>query len=143
MKKSVTFDFDLTLADTTTSWNGWIHMGSDGPLTPIKESIKLLFDKHREGYDIHIVSFREDKHKKEMEDFVKEYNLPIKSITCTGGKSKTPILVSLRSELHIDDDIATLINAQTKNIQCLLVDGGQHENNTSASLFEKIKVKYN
>jgi phosphoglycolate phosphatase-like HAD superfamily hydrolase len=139
--KTITVDFDLTLADTTTSWNGWIHMGTDGPLTPIKQVHDLVKEKSSQGYDVHIVTFREEKDKQEVIDFVKEHNLPIKSVICTAGKDKTPILQALRSELHIDDFLETIMLAELKGIKGLLVDHGQHKNNSSAELFEKIIIQ--
>lgn len=139
--KTITVDFDLTLADTSTSWNGWLHLGTDGPLIPIKQVHDLVREKAAEGYEIHIVTFREEKHKQEVLDFVKEYNLPIKSVVCTAGKDKTPVLQQLGSELHVDDFLETIMLAEMKGIKGLLVDHGQHEDNSSAQLFEKIVIK--
>jgi FMN phosphatase YigB (HAD superfamily) len=141
MNKTITVDFDLTLADTSTSWNGWIHLGSDGPLTPIKKVHDLVRDKAAQGYEIHIVTFREEQHKQEILDFIKEYNLPIKSVICTAGKDKTPVLQALRSELHVDDFLETIMLAELKGIKGLLVDHGQHKNNSSAELFERIIIE--
>lgn len=139
-KKCITVDFDETLAKTDTCWNGWIHMGS-GTLVPIPEIIELVREKHAEGHEIHIVTFRNEECKQEVLNFIKEHNLPVKEVHCTDGKDKTPTLLKLGSQLHIDDFVETLVLANAKGIECLLVDAGQHENNSTASLFECVKIK--
>jgi hypothetical protein len=139
-KKCITVDFDETLAKTNTCWNGWIHMGA-GTISPIPEVIEFVRQKHNDGHEIHIVTFRSEEHRQEVIDFVKEHKLPIKEIHCTEGKDKTPFLLNIGSQLHIDDFVETLVLAQLKGIPGLLVDSGQHENNSSAKLFKCIKVK--
>lgn len=139
-KKCISVDFDETLAKTDTCWNGWIHMGA-GSISPIPEVIDFVREKHSEGYEIHIVTFRPEEHRQEVVDFVKLYDLPIKEIHCTAGKDKTPTLLNIKSELHVDDFIETLVLAEQKGIKCLLVDAGQHENNSTAMLFDRIKIK--
>ena len=139
-KKCITVDFDETLAKTDTCWNGWIHMGA-GTISPIPEVFELVRKKHREGYEIHIVTFRPEEHRKEVVDFVRMHELPIKDIHCTAGKEKTPKLLELNSELHIDDFVEALVLAQLKGIKCLLVDAGQHKNNSTADLFERLHIK--
>jgi len=139
-KKRITVDFDETLAKTDTCWNGWIHMGA-GTISPIPEVLDLVKQKHSEGYELHIVTFRSEEHRQEVVDFVKLHDLPIKDVHCTSGKDKTPKLLELNSELHIDDFVETLVLAQLKGIKGLLVDAGQHKNNSSAGLFERLHIK--
>jgi hypothetical protein len=133
MKKVMTVDFDDTLAATITS--GW----GGTSLKPIPRIMNFVFDKVRSGeWEAHIVSFRSDKDKQEVIDFVKGYKLPIKTIICTNSKNKTPFLKSLNSSLHIDDDVSACTLAFMAGIECLLVDHGQGDTNSMANLFPKI-----
>ena len=103
-RKCITVDFDETLAKTDTCWSGWIHMGA-GNISPIPEIIEFIKQKHLEGYDLHIVTFRSDEHRQEVVDFVEMHNLPIKDIHCTSGKDKTPKLLELNSELKSESEL--------------------------------------
>jgi hypothetical protein len=133
MKKIMTVDFDETLAMTvTTGWGGT-------SLKPIARVINFVFDKVRsEGWEAHIVSFRSEKDKQEMIDFVKGWKLPIVSIVCTDRSNKTPFLKKLGSKLHIDDSVEVCTLAFMAGIECLLVDHGQDDTNEMAKLFPKI-----
>jgi len=133
MKKILTVDFDSTLAETVvTGWGGT-------SLKPIARIMNFVFDKVRSGeWEAHIVSFRSEDDKQEMVDFVKGYKLPIKSITCTSSKNKTPFLKKLGSKLHIDDSVEVCTLAYMAGIECLLVDHGQEDKNEMAKLFPKI-----
>jgi hypothetical protein len=139
-KKCITVDFDETLAKTDTCWSGWVHMGA-GTISPILEMFDFVKEKHKEGYEMHIVTFRTEEHRQEVVDFVKLHDLPIKDVHCTSGKDKTPKLLELNSELHVDDFVETLVLAQLKGIRGLLVDAGQHKNNSTAELFDRLHVK--
>jgi hypothetical protein len=132
MKKVMTVDFDSTLAETVTS--GW----GGTSLQPIQRILDFVRKKVQEGWEAHIVSFRSEKDKQEMINFVKGYKLPIRSITCTNSKNKTPFLKSLGSKLHIDDDVSVCTLAFMAGIECLLVDHGQDDTNEIAKLFPKI-----
>jgi hypothetical protein len=133
MKKVMTVDFDDTLAATITS--GW----GGTSLKPISRIMNFVFDKVRSGeWEAHIVSFRSEDDKQEMVDFVKGYKLPIKSITCTSSKNKTPFLKKIGSKLHIDDNVEVCTLAYMAGIECLLVDHGQEDKNEMAKLFPKI-----
>ncbi len=127
-----TVDFDDTLAMTTTS--GW----GGTSLQPIQRILDFVRRKIQEGWEAHIVSFRPEKDKQEMIDFVKGYKLPIRSITCTDSKNKTSFLKSFGSKLHIDDDVSVCTLAFMAGIECLLVDHGQDDTNEMAKLFPKI-----
>jgi hypothetical protein len=132
MKKIFTVDFDDTLAVTTTS--GW----GGTSLQPIQRILNFVREKIQDGWEAHIVSFRSEKDKQEMFDFVKGYKLPVRSIVCTGSRNKTPFLKSLGSKLHIDDDVSVCTLAFMAGIECLLVDHGQDDTNEMAKLFPKI-----
>lgn len=136
--KILCVDFDDTLFEDPAYMQGglWIPAGVD--VTPITRIHEYIMQKANEGYEIHVVSFREERHKQEMIDLVRIYELPIKSFTCTGGKTKTPILKSLRCEIMIDDNVEVLVLAEQEGIKGLLVDWGQLDVNCTASLFEKI-----
>jgi predicted Zn-dependent peptidase len=74
----------------------------------------------------------------EMEKFCKSHLIPIKSFTCTEGKTKTPFLKKLGSKLHIDDSVEVCVLTFMAGIECLLVDHGQEDKNEMAKLFPKI-----
>jgi len=133
MSKVITVDFDDTLATTvSTAWGGT-------SLSPIPRVVNFVFDKVRsEGWEAHIVSFRSEKDRQEMIDFVKGWKLPIKSIVCTDGKTKTEFIKQLNSSLHIDDHVETCTLLTMAGIEVLLVDHGQDEHNTTAKFFNKI-----
>lgn len=131
-KKILTVDFDLTLADTVVTGLGGTS------LQPIQRILDFVRKKSLEGWEVHIVSFRSEKDKQEMIDFVKGYRLPIKSITCTNSRNKTSFLKDLGSKLHIDDDVSVCTLATMAGIDCLLVDHGQGDTNSMANMFDKI-----
>lgn len=122
----ITVDFDFTLAEPD----------ENGILKPVERVVDFVKEKHKEGTKIHIVTFRHEKDRKEVEDFCEDLQIPYESIVCTASESKTPFLKELKSELHIDDDIQTLMMAHLAGIETLLVDWGQ--NNCTSRLFDKI-----
>jgi hypothetical protein len=143
MRPIVTVDFDQCLAFESVQNTGWIVLGT-GVLKPIKAIHDLVREKHREGFDIHIVTFREDKELPEVMAFVREHNLPIKEIHNTSSKSKTPVLKKLNSVLHIDDSLSVVMGASSQGIKCIFVDCGQKLDESQsdlASIFETIKVE--
>ena len=132
MKKIITVDFDETLAiPVTTGWDGT-------SLAPIKRVLDFVKKQHNEGAELHVVSFRNWREKAEMEKFCKSHLIPIKSFTCTEGKTKTPFLKKLGSKLHIDDSVEVCVLAFMAGIECLLVDHGQDDTNEMAKLFPKL-----
>jgi hypothetical protein len=130
--KVLTVDFDDTLATTTTS--GW----GGTSLQPIQRILDFVREKASNGWAVHVVTFRSEDDKREVTDFIKGYKLPIKSITCTNSKNKTPFLKKLGSKLHIDDNVEVCTLAYMAGIECLLVDHGQEDKNEMAKLFPKI-----
>jgi hypothetical protein len=132
MKKVITVDFDDTLA--TTKEIGW----SGSALIPIQRVIDYIKKEHENGAELHIVTYRNWQNKAEVEKFVLTHNLPIKSIICTEGKTKAPFLKKLKSQLHIDDDVESLVLAELAGIKGLLVDWGQEDLNLTAHLFPKL-----
>lgn len=130
--KVLTCDFDDTLAVTQNgAWNG-------ETLVPVPRIIDFVKEKHSKGFEIHIVTFRNWDNKKEVENFCKLYNLPIKSIVCTEGKNKIPFIQKLHSQLHIDDSVEVCTLCVMAGIEVLLVDWGQENNNTTAKFLPKI-----
>lgn len=141
-KPVITFDFDECLAFEECSSNGWIMVGS-GTLAPVKEIIDMVFEKDKEGFECHIVTFRNEWGIEGVHQFVTHYNLPIKieHIHRTSGSPKTPVLKRLNSQLHVDDNIEVCILAEQAGIKALLVDWGWNtDENSSAELLDKIKI---
>jgi len=131
-EKIMTVDFDSTLAETiSTGWGGT-------SLQPIQRILDFVREKASNGWAVHVVTFRSEDDKREVTDFIKGYKLPIKSITCTSSKNKTPFLKKLGSKLHIDDSVEVCTLAYMAGIECLLVDHGQDDTNKMAKLFPKI-----
>lgn len=143
MSKIITVDFDNCLAFESVQNTGWVVMGT-GVLRPIKVIHDLVRKKHREGFEMHIITFREDKDIDEVRAFVKEHNLPIKEIHNTSSRSKTPILKKLNSVLHIDDSLSVCLGAVAEGIDVLFVDLGQLKDESQkdlASSLNNIKVE--
>jgi hypothetical protein len=143
MRQIVTVDFDCCLAFESVQDTGWIVLGT-GVLKPIKVIHDLVREKHREGFDIHCVSFRSLKDKQEMIDFCKQYELPIESFTCTDSKTKTPVLRQLKSALHIDDSLSVCVACRMAGIDALFVNYGQLFDKSQRELaetFNSIKVQ--
>lgn len=124
MKKIITVDFDMTLAYEQVENTGWLCVGS-GKLYPIAPVVQFITDKHREGFEIHIVTFREDKDIPEVHSFIKIHGLPIKQVHNTSSKSKTPVLKKLGSSLHLDDSLSVCIAAKMEGIDTIFIDYGQ------------------
>lgn len=133
MKQVITVDFDCCLAFESVQNTGWIVMGT-GVLKPIKAIHDLVREKHKEGFDVHCVTFREDKDIPEVRAFIREHNLPIKEVHNTSSKSKTPILKKLNSVLHIDDSLSVCLGAVAENINVLFVDFGQLKDDSQKEL---------
>jgi sugar phosphate isomerase/epimerase len=133
MKKILTVDFDDTLAKSS------YHASFDEyTLEPITRIIDFVKEKHKEGWEIHIVTFRHPQHKKEVEDFCKDYEIPITSVICTSSNPKTDTLLKLKSDLHIDDHVETLVLAKQAGVDVLMVDWNQEDFNSTAKYFDKI-----
>ena len=139
----ITVDFDHTLAhEEATAHGAWLYISS-GALVPIQKICDLVIEKAKEGNQIDIVTFREDKDIAEVRAFIKRQKLPITDVYNTDSKPKTRILKHLKSTLHIDDSLAVVVSAEQAGIPCLLVNvNGEYDNNTTADLFNQIKVNY-
>ena len=132
MSKVITVDFDETLAVTiSTAWGGTRLMA-------VERVVNFVKSKIDEGYEIHIVTFRNHSDKQEVLNFCKGYGIKIKSVVCTEGKTKTEFIKQLNSSLHIDDHVETCTLCVMAGIEVLLVDHGQVEHNTTANFFNKI-----
>ena len=132
MKKVITVDFDDTLAATEDG--AWYSTS----LVPIPRILNFVKQKHKEGYEVHIVTFRNWQNKAEVERFCQIHKLPISSIVCTEGTNKIPFLKKLNSELHVDDSVEVCTLCIMAEINVLLVDWGQDEHNTTAKFMPKI-----
>jgi uncharacterized HAD superfamily protein len=132
MSKILTVDFDDTLAVTTsTAWGGTRLMA-------VERIVDFVKAKISEGFEVHVVTFRNYDNKKEVVDFCIGYGIKIKSVVCTEGKTKTEFIKQLNSSLHIDDHVETCTLLTMAGIEVLLVDHGQDEHNTTAKFFNKI-----
>jgi hypothetical protein len=139
MRPTLTVDFDNVLAFESVQNTGWIVLGT-GVLKPIKAIHDLVRQKHREGFDIHVVTFRKDEDLPEVMAFVREHNLPIKEIHNTSSKSKTPVLKRLNSILHIDDSLSVVIAAEVVGIKTLFVDFGQLKDESQKELASQLNT---
>jgi hypothetical protein len=140
MKPVICFDFDNTLAMETYESNGWLMIGN-GQLKPIEKICDMVHEKHNEGFECHIVTFREDHHIPEVEAFIKQHKLPIKAIHNSSNRSKVPILKKLNAVLMIDDMLEVCVSCRMNNIESMLVDHGQMFGNPElADTFDKIKI---
>lgn len=137
MKKVITVDFDMTLAYGEVQNTGWVCLGT-GVLKPIPKIINIIKEKHKIGYDIHVVTFRHDKDMQEVRSFIKEHNLPIAGIHNTSSGSKTPVLKELGSLLHIDDSLSVCMGAESEGIQTLFVNFGQKLDESQKELAFKL-----
>ena len=136
--KVITVDFDQTLFEESVSQFGTLWAPTGASAEPIKRVHDFIHEKAKEGFEIHVVTAREEKHVPECWDLIKLYNLPIKSIVAVGGMNKTPHLLSLGTSLHIDDNIQVCVLAKQAGIKVLLVDWGQEDINSTGKLFKKI-----
>jgi uncharacterized HAD superfamily protein len=137
-RKVVTVDFDQTLFEDPAYKIGNLWAASGSSAEPIKRVHDFIREKAKEGFEIHVVTAREEKDVSECWDLIKLYDLPIKSVVAVGGMNKTPTLLSLRTTLHIDDNVQVCVLARQAGIKVLLVDCGQEDTNSTAKLFKKI-----
>ena len=132
MSKIITVDFDETLAVTSsTAWGGTM-------LVPVERIVKFIKSKIDSGFHVYVVTFRNWNNKKEIIDFCKAYDIKIKDVICTEGKTKTEFIKRLNSSLHIDDHVETCTLLTMAGIEVLLVDWDQEKNNLIAQYFNKI-----
>ena len=137
------FDFDDTLFSLSEEKVGMLWAGSE-ILVPIQKIHDLLFEKHRDGYIIDIVTARETCDMDEVRQYVEAYNLPIRHTECTRGKPKSPVLKGIGSVLHIDDSIMVAVECKMSGFDnVLLVDDGRHKHNNTANEFDRIFVDRN
>ncbi len=133
----VSFDFDDTLFSLSEEKMGLLWAAST-ILYPIKKVHDLLFEYHKEGCIIDIVTSRESWDVLEVKQYIEAYQLPIRNVWHTAGKSKTPVLKKIESSLHVDDVLSVVVHAEQNGIPCILVDDGRHKNNTTADLFTRL-----
>lgn len=133
MKKVVTVDFDDTLC--SSSFDGAWGKMDKVPITRVIDFVKKL---HTEGNEIHIVTFRMQKDKKEVQNFCRIHKIPISTIVCTNWTNKLPFIKALNSSLHIDDDVDVCTLCIKAGINVLLVDWEQEKIHPIANSFDKI-----
>jgi uncharacterized HAD superfamily protein len=137
-KKVITVDFDQTLFEEPSYQIGSLWAPTGATAEPIKKVHDFVHQKAKEGFEIHVVTAREEKDVPECWNLIKLYDLPIKSVVAVGGISKVPALLSLGTSLHIDDNVQVCVLAKQAGIKVLLVDIGQRDTNSTAKLFNKI-----
>ena len=122
-KKICSVDWDDTLFEDPAYKIGNLWAASGSSAEPIKRVHDFIHEKAKEGFEIHVVTAREEKHVPECWDLIKLYNLPIKSVVAVGGMNKTPHLLSLGTSLHIDDNIQVCVLAKQAGIKVLWLIG--------------------
>ena len=137
-KKVCSVDWDDTLFEDPAYQIGSLWAPTGASAEPIKRVHDFVHEKAKEGFEIHVVTAREEKDVPECWSLIKLYDLPIKSVVAVGGMSKVPALLSLRTTLHIDDNVQVCVLAKQAGIKVLLVDMGQEDVNSTAKLFNKI-----
>jgi hypothetical protein len=138
MKPVITCDFDDTLFEDPAYQIGSLWAPSGMGPEPIKRVHDFIRQKADEGFEIHVVTFRMPEYVSECWDLIKLYNLPIKSVISTEGRTKTPSLIDLKSTLHVDDSVEVCVLAEQAGVKALLVDWGQEDINSTANLLDKI-----
>jgi len=138
--KVCSFDFDDCLFSLSEEKVGMLWAAAE-VLIPNQKIHDLLFEKHKEGFTIDIVTARDKWDIEEVRQLVAEYNLPIRDIKWTAGKiPKSKILKEIGSELHVDDLVSVAIDCKMNDIPVLLVDDGRHKNNSTADEFNRIFI---
>ena len=118
MAKLVTFDFDDTL--TLPHYDEEEELWTTG-LEPNKKTISAMKKFASKGYEVKIVTSRHGtgNHKKDVANFAKKHNLPVKDIIFTNGKYKADTLERIGSVLHYDDDTEELSRIKSKGIKVI------------------------
>jgi len=137
-KPVLTVDFDDTCFQDPAYEQGGLWVSSGLGPEPITRVHDFLRQKHTEGYEIHIVTFRKKEHLAEVKHLINLYEIPIKSVVCTEGKTKTSFIKELGSTLHVDDSVEVCILVEQAGVKALLVDWNQQDINSTAALLDKI-----
>ncbi len=114
MKKLITVDFDDTLC-----YNDNIK----------KENTKLINfinTLSKKNYQFYIVTARNKEYdtifaKNKIDNFIKKHKLPIEKVIYTDGELKGKTLKSIKSKLHIDNDISQIRSCKENNIKTIYV----------------------
>ena len=138
MNKVITVDFDDTLFEDPAYKIGNLWAATGTSAEPIVRIHDFVREKAKEGFEIHVITFRAKRHIPECHDLIKLYDLPIKSVVSTEGKNKVPFIKELNSTLHIDDSVEVCVLARQAGINVLMVDMNQEDYNSTACLFDKI-----
>lgn len=139
-QKVISVDFDETLFIYSSEKVGLLWAATE-VLVPVQKIHDLIFEKHKEGFIIDIVTSRNEWGIEEIRQAIAEYNLPIREVRWTAGQApKSVILKKIQSVLHIDDMLHVAIDCKMNSIPVLLVDDGKHKGNSTAEEFDRIFV---
>ena len=113
----LTTDFDNTLAR---------KLKDKKELTPANKVIDFIKDKQNNGYEIHIVTLRNENvlSKSEITNFCDANNIKIKSINFIKDKNyekKAAKILKLKSSLHLDDNWDVCKLCIEKNIRAIYI----------------------
>ena len=130
-QKVISFDFDNTLANTRRTEDGDYATDEQGNLYvdgSNAQIIDLLWQYHQQGYKIWIVTARMATHtaKKQVEDFVKQHDLPVEKMYFTNYRKKGPLMAKLQHVVakHYDDSQYEIdsIKQHAPKIEAILVE---------------------
>lgn len=125
----VSFDFDDTIysLDRNPEDGELVYAPDDEfystPLGRVNDGIVSLIKKyHSNNYKVICVTSRRSVYKSEVEEIIRENNLPIYEIYCTEGRDKVHMLLELGVSIHYDDDHYELEALKGTNIQGIQVN---------------------
>lgn len=112
MKNIITVDFD----DTLCFYNDITK--------PNKKLIRLIKTLSEKNYDFYIVTARSKEYDDifsslKIDDFIKEYDIPIEKVVYTDGDMKGKTLSKLKSKLHIDNDLDQINSCKELGIKTI------------------------
>ena len=103
----ISFDFDDTIFSLAWSneENDYERDEDGNAIGTLNEKIQYVMNRYAGmGCKIIIVSTRKNSTKHEIENFVREHNLPVSEIHCTDSQDKLNTLKTLGVLKHFDDD---------------------------------------
>ena len=112
MKNLITVDFD----DTLCYYNDITK--------PNKKLIRFIKTLSKKNYLFYIVTARSKEYDNifsnlKIDNFIKEYNIPIEKVIYTDGELKGNILNKIKSKLHIDNDLDQIKSCKDKGIKTI------------------------
>jgi acid phosphatase class B len=111
--KTISFDFDDSICM------------QDG--TPNLEMINIIKKYHENNYNCVIVTARNLENEKNppskerviIQEFVKNFNLPISRYYFTNHELKGPLLKEIKASIHYDDDEEQLRSAEEHGVEAI------------------------